>query len=311
MAKPRDKFLDYVQYILLRLFAMFVHMFGLEANYNTGRVIGNLLFRFDKRHRNRAIEHLRRSFPGWTESRYRSVARASLRNMVYLGLEFLLTPRLITHGNWRRYIELKNLAEPLRLLLERKTGMILITGHFGNWEVVGYTLATIGFPTLSIARRMDNPFLDRYVIGMRERAGQRILDKRGATGVVPDALDRKETVGFIADQDAGRTGLFVDFFGRKASTYKAIALMAMEKEVPVVVGCGRRMKERYGFEIAAHRVIHPAEWRDKPDPMRWITQEYTAALEEIIRQAPEQYLWVHRRWKHRPRGETPGPDGIA
>ena len=81
--------------------------------------------------------------------------------------------------------------------------------------------------------------------------------------------------------------------------------------IPVIVGYGKRIKERYGFEIAPHRIIEPAEWRDQPDPIRWITQEYTTALEEIVRQAPEQYLWVHRRWKHRPRGEEQGPDGIA
>jgi KDO2-lipid IV(A) lauroyltransferase len=311
MAKPRNKYYDYIQYIGMRLFAMFVHMFTLEANYRGGRIIGNLLFRFDRRHRKRAIEHLRLSFPGWPEQRYRSTARASLRNLIYLGLEFLLTPRIITHGNWRQYIELKNLGEPLRIILEGKTGMIMLTGHFGNWEVTGYTMAAIGFPSLAIARRIDNPYIDHYVLGMREKAGQRIIDKRGAMEVVPGALERKETVGFIADQDAGRTGAFVDFFGRKASTYKAIALMAMEYQVPVVIGYGKRMKERFGFEIGAHRIIHPSEWADKPDPMKWITQEYTLALEEIIRESPEQYLWVHRRWKHRPRGEEQGPDGVA
>jgi KDO2-lipid IV(A) lauroyltransferase len=311
MAKPRNKFLDLLQYLGLRIFAMFVHMFTLEANYRGGRVIGNLLFRFDRRHRKIAIEHLHRSFPDWTEARCRSVARASMRNMAYLGLEVLLTPRLVTHGNWKRFIDLKGLGGPLRYLLERRGGMILVTGHFGNWEVVGYALAMLGFPTISIARRLDNPWIDRYVLGIRERAGQTILDKRGATAVVPEALQRKEIVGFIADQDAGRRGLFVDFFGRKASTYKAIALMALEHNVPVVIGYGKRIKERYGFEIAPHRIIQPEEWKTQSDPIRWITQEYTTALEEIIRQAPEQYLWAHRRWKHRPRGEVPGPDGIA
>ena len=129
--------------------------------------------------------------------------------------------------------------------------------------------------------------------------------------VVPEALEHKEVVGFIADQDAGRTGAFVDFFGRKASTYKAIALLAMEHQVLIVVGYGRRIKEQYGFELGVRRIIYPGEWRDRPDPMMWITREYTLALEEIIRQAPEQYLWVHRRWKHRPRGEERGKDGIA
>ena len=311
MAKPRNRFLDWLQYVGLRLFAMFVHMCSLQANYRGGRIMGNLMFRFDRRHRNRAIEHLRLSFPDWPERRYQTVARASMRNLFYLGLEFLLTTRIITHGTWRQYIRLKGLAEPLRMILERKTGVIILTGHFGNWEVTGYTLAAIGFPTTSIARRIDNPYIDRYVLGVRERAGQRIIDKRGAMSVVPEALANKEVVGFIADQDAGRTGAFVKFFGRKASTYKAIALMAMEHQVPVIVGYGKRLKEQYGFELGAHRIIQPAEWADKPDPMMWITQEFTTALEEIVRQAPEQYLWVHRRWKHRPRGEEAGADGIA
>jgi Kdo2-lipid IVA lauroyltransferase/acyltransferase len=311
MAKPRNMVLDYLQYLGLRVFAMFVHMFSLRANYRTGRLVGNLMFRFDRRHRRRAVEHLRRSFPDWPERRYQTVARASMRNMVYMGLEFLLTTRLISHGNWRRYVQFEGLGESLRLVLERKSGVILITGHFGNWEVAGYAMAALGFPTISVARRLDNPYIDRYVLGTREQAGQRILDKQGATAVVPGALERKETVCFIADQDAGQTGVFVDFFGRKASTYKAIALMAMQHDAPVVVGYGRRLKEQFGFEIGTRRIIRPSEWQDKPNPMVWITQEYTRALEEIIREAPEQYLWVHRRWKHRPRGEERGPDGIA
>jgi KDO2-lipid IV(A) lauroyltransferase len=103
----------------------------------------------------------------------------------------------------------------------------------------------------------------------------------------------------------------VDFFGRKASTYKSIALLAMRHNVPILVGYGRRLDEQYHFALGVHRAIHPDQWADKDDPMRWITQEYTTALEEIIRTAPEQYLWGHRRWKHRPPGEEPTPDGIA
>ncbi len=311
MGKPRNKYADYLQYIGLRIFAMFLHMFPWQANYRTAKIIGNLMYRFDRRHRQRAIEHLRRSFPDWTERRYASVARASLRNLVYLGLEFLFTTRLIAIGSWRRHVELKDLGETLRLLLEKKTGLIMLTGHFGNWEVVGYTMAALGFPSVSVARRIDNPYIDRYVIGVRERAGQRILDKNGASAVVPDILEQHGTVGFIADQDAGRKGAFVDFFGRKASTYKIIALMAMQYNTPVIVGYGKRLKEGYRFELGIQRIIYPSEWAGQEDPLMWITQAYTSALEQVIRDAPEQYLWVHRRWKHRPKGEEASPDGIA
>lgn len=311
MAKPRNKFLDYIAYLGLRLFAAFVHMAGHEANYRTACWLGNMMYRFDKRHRHRALEHLRRSFPDWSEAKREQVARASMRNLVYLGVEVLFTTRLITPGRWRRHVKLTNMAETIRLLLEEKSGVIMVTGHFGNWEVLGYIMATLGFPTVSVARRLDNPYVNDYIIGIRERNGMKIVDKSGAAAEVEDVLSRKGVVGFIADQDAGRKGAFVDFFGRKASTYKIIGLMAREFNVPVVIGCGKRLDENYHFEMAVQRMIHPHEWQGKDDPVLWITQEYTRAIEEMVRMAPEQYLWVHRRWKHRPKGEPDAPGGVA
>jgi KDO2-lipid IV(A) lauroyltransferase len=288
-----------------------MHAFELEDVYLTARLIGNLMYRFDKRHRNRAIQHLRLSFPDWSQARLEQVAKASVRNLVYLGVEVLFTTRMITHARWRNHLVLKNMGEPTRMLLERKTGLILLTGHFGNWEVVGYGLATIGFPQVAVARKLDNPYANQYIMGIREKNGLKIVDKAGATDSVEEVLANKGIVGFIADQDAGRKGAFVDFFGRKASTYKIIGLLAMHYQVPVVIGYGRRLDEQYHFEIGVERTIMPHEWADKPDQLMWITQEYTAALERIVRRDPEQYLWVHRRWKHRPKGEEPTPDGIA
>jgi len=311
MAKPRNKLMDVLQYLALRLFAMFVHMFPLEMNYRTARWIGDLLYRFDRRHRHRAMEHLRRSFPDWDERKIRRVARASMRNMIYLGLEVLFTTRLITPGYWRRHVRLNLRPQNVRLMLERPMPLIYVTGHFGNWEVVGYTLAAVGFPLYAVARPLDNPYVDEYILGVRQKRGMTILAKKGATAQIPDILRRKGVVCFIADQDAGRKGMFVDFFGRKASTYKSIGLLAMEHNAAIVAGYGKRLDEKYHFEIAVERTIYPHEWKDKDDPLEWVTQEYTAALEQAIRRAPEQYLWVHRRWKHRPKGEQPGPDGVA
>ena len=311
MAKPRNNFLDLLAYLGLRLFAMVVHMFGWEANYRTARWVGNMLFSFDRRHRERALTHLRLSFPDWPEAKRRRIARASMRSMVYLGVEVLFTTRLITPARWRRHVELENQAENIRLMLERKCPLIYVTGHFGNWEVVGYTMAALGFANVAVARPLDNPYISRYIYGIRQKHGLTILDKSGAVQQANDLLDGKGSLSFVADQDAGRKGCFVDFFGRKASTYKSIALLAMSHNAPLLVGYGRRLDEEYRFAIGIQRIIRPHEWADKADPMAWITQEYTTALEEVVRSAPEQYLWVHRRWKHRPKGEPPAPDGIA
>ncbi|MHC4983187.1 MAG: lysophospholipid acyltransferase family protein [Planctomycetota bacterium] len=311
MAKPRNKFLDYLAYLGLRLFAACVHMFGWEANYRTARWIGNLLYRFDRRHRERALAHLRLSFPDWLAEEHQRVAKASMRSMVYLGLEVLFAKKLITPGRWERHIELTDVSEFVRLAVEQKTGLIVLTGHFGNWEVTAYTMAAVGFPSYAVARPLDNPYVNDYLLGVREGRGMVILDKKGATEQVTDILDNKGVVGFVADQDAGRKGMFVDFFGRPASTYKSIGLLAMQCKVPIAVTYGRRLDEQFHFEIGCHRIIYPRQWARRTDPLRWITQEYTKALEDVIRTAPEQYLWVHRRWKHRPKGEQPGPDGVA
>jgi KDO2-lipid IV(A) lauroyltransferase len=311
MARPRNKLIDLLTYLGVRTAAMFLHMFSIETNYRTARRVGDLLYRVDRKHREIAERHLRLSFPEWPDVKVRRVARRSMRGLVYLAVEFLFTPRLVTPARWRRDAILTNQRENLRLLTERKCGIVYITGHFGNWERIGYTLAILGFEGFAVARPLDNPWLDRYVRGVREAHGMTILDKKGATQQMDEILESNRYVSFIADQDAGRKGLFVDFFGRPASTSKAPALVAMQHDVPVVIGYGRRLDEKYGFEIGIERIIHPEEWADKDDPLRWITQEYTTALEQSIRRAPDQYLWVHRRWKHRPKGEERPADGVA
>jgi len=112
------------------------------------------------------------------------------------------------------------------------------------------------------------------------------------------------TLCFIADQDAGRKGIFVDFFGRKASTYKSIGLLAITNHIPIGVGYSRRVGNRFFFEIGVNRVIMPEEWADKEDPLRWVTQEYTKAIEQFVRDDPSQYWWLHRRWRHQPKHKS-------
>jgi len=301
------KFADYLAYLALRLVAMFLHMFDWRTVYRLCAWIGDVWYRLDRRHRDRAADHLRPAFGDWPEAKVQQTVRGSFRSMVYLAVEVLLTTRLITCFRWRRHIVLTKMPEAFRLLLARRSGMIFVAGHFGGWEVVGYTMAALGFDGYAVARPLDNEYLNEYLMGVRERMGLRILDKRGAAGQMDDIFASRDYVSFIADQDAGRSGVFVDFLGRQASSYKAPALMAMRHNVPVAVGYGRRLNEQYHFELGVQRIIHPSEWADKDDPVRWITQEYTAALEQVVRSDPKQYLWIYRRWKTRPRGQSDRP----
>lgn len=305
------KAIQYLAYLALRVAEMLILIFPVRTMYAVFQRLGDGYWSLSRRRQNRAIEHLRRSFPQMTPAQLRSCAKESMRSMFCMGLEVLHTTRRITEANWRKHIELHNVGETLRTLLEERSGLILVGGHFGNWEIVGYTLAVLGFPSVAVARPLDNPYISEHVMGIRERTGLSVLYKLGATESMHDVLERRGVLGFIADQDAGPKGIFVDFLGRPASTYKSVALMAIRHNCPVAVGYGRRIGTDYRFELAAQRIIYPREWADKGDPLTWLTQQYTAALGEAVRSFPDQYVWTHRRWRTRPDGSIAQPDGIA
>jgi KDO2-lipid IV(A) lauroyltransferase len=311
MGKQRNRALDYLVYVAARVLSCVDHVCSWNVRYGVADLVAGIAWRLDAKHRRRALQHVKLSFPDWPAQRVAAVAREAFASMAYMGMEMLLTPRLVLSNTWWRYFRLHNMGEALRLMMRRPSGVILLTGHFGNWEAMGYMTAAVGLPTTTIFRGIDNPLLDGLIRGLREKAGQRVIDKAGATTEAGPFLQGRGVLATACDQDGGWKGVFVDFLGRKASTHKSIGLLAMEYEAPVVVMYCRRRGRRYSFEVGAERVIHPCEWKDRPDPLRWLTQEYTSALERVIRRDPGQYFWVHRRWKNRPPGEPPAPDGIA
>jgi KDO2-lipid IV(A) lauroyltransferase len=306
MAKAeRNKVVDMMQYLGLRTVSMLLHSFPVNANLQSAKLLGSLMYAVDRKHRDRAMGNLRRSFPDMPEARRRIMARRSMQQLFMLFIEILFTTRLVRIDTWANYCELNNFKEVLELLLKRDKGLILLTGHYGNWEILGYVLATMGFQTTSIARPLDNIYVNNWMMSIREKKGMRIISKKGATDEVTQVLDNHGAVGFIADQNAGPKGIFVDFFGRKASTYKSIGLLAMQYNVPVVIGCARRINDRFHFTVEAQDIIYPQDWQNESDPLRYITQRYTKGIEDLIAKDPGQYLWVHRRWKTRPKGEAP------
>jgi KDO2-lipid IV(A) lauroyltransferase len=304
MAKPRIDFIDRLQYLGVRIASMLMQCWPVNSNLRVAKRLGDLLYRLDRKHRERALANLRRSFPELSEKEREELARRSMQELFMFFVEMFFTTRMIRIDTWARYIVLENFAKPLELMVRRDGGLIMLTGHYGNFEILGYLLATLGFPTSSVARPLDNPYLSDFVFGVREKQGQRNIDKRGATNDVIDVIESGGAVGFVADQNAGSKGVFVDFFGRKASTYKSIALLAMQYEVPVVIGYARRLNDEFKFVVGAQDVIYPADWKEQRDPLRYITQRYTTALEQVVRTDPGQYWWVHRRWKTRPKGEA-------
>ncbi len=309
MAQP-GPIVSFAQYFGARFTAMMLGLFPVNANLKTARDIGSLLYHIDKKHRKRALENLRASFPEKSDAELAEIAEKSMQHFISLVMDVLFTTRMINLETWYQYARLNNMGEALKVLL-RGRGAIVLTGHYGNWEVLGYTLATLGFETYSIARPIDNPHIDAWLLGVRERRGQVILSKRGVTTTALDVLNKKGVLGFIADQNAGPKGMFVPFFGRLASTYKSIGLLAIEHQVPVVVGYARRRGNQFSFDLGVQDVIYPEDWQNYPrdqykDELHYLTARYTKGIEDFVRADPSQYLWIHRRWKTRPKDEVAG-----
>ena len=155
--KQRNPFIDRVQYIGLRLVSMALHCWPVDLNLQVAKSLGNLMYAIDRRHRDRALGNLRRSFPDMPERQREALARRSMQQLFMLFVEVLFTTRLVRVDTFADYVELDTFKPTLELLLKRNQGLIMLTGHYGNWEILGYVLATLGFETTSIARPLDNP----------------------------------------------------------------------------------------------------------------------------------------------------------
>lgn len=300
--KKHNPVVAWLQYVALRVGIIFIYMFDVERNLATACFLGRALWRRYHRGRQRALDNLRASFPEKDEQWIEKIGRRSFEHIVMLVMDILFTPRLVKKYNWRSYSRYIN-CEQAKWLMKQGQGLLMVAGHYGNFEIMGYLSGLFGFDVYSVARPLDNKYINKYLLGVRHRAGQTIVDKKGAAERMVAIVSDGGTLCFIVDQDAGKKGIFVDFFGRKASTYKSIGLLAIEHNLPIGVGFGRRVGNRFFFEIEIERLIMPAEWADKEDPLGWITAEYTKAIEAGVRKDPSQYWWLHRRWKTRPKQE--------
>ena len=287
---------DYLVYVMVRVFICVVQGMRIE----TGQVLaGHLAWLFGDvlRIRRKVVEdNLRHAFADMTEAQRHRLARRMWEHLFLLVLEVAHVPRKIHDTNWRQYAHLKEKDVLVRLLLSDRP-LIVISAHFGNFEVGGYILGILGFPTFTVARTLDNPYLDRFLNTFRGKTGQYIIPKVGGYDQILDVLSSGGALMFLADQYAGRKGCWVEFFGRPASTHKAIALLALDNDAPLAVCYARRLGRPLQFEMAVAATADPHQPGSELGTVRDLTQWYSHRLEEVISHSPDQYWWLHRRWR--------------
>lgn len=301
---------QYALYAGLRSAYSLLDLFPVNANLRTAGLVGSAYIRCHQRHRARGLAHLAEAYPEWSTQERERVNRESFQHLIKLFMvEAMQTPGLLEPSTWHRFVDVDHsspqLQRTVRLLLEGRPA-IFVTGHCGSWELLGFVLSLMGFPMTALARSLDNPYLNEWIVGVREARGLRVLDKFGASEEAVSILRRGGRLGFIADQNAGPDGVFVPFFRRFASVYKSIALLAMTQNAPIVVGGAFRTGSNFHYRLCVEDVIEPHEWEGLDDPLYTVTARYTNGIERMVRRWPSQYLWLHRRWKSRPRHERDG-----
>jgi len=295
-----------IEYLLLKLLISVFRILPYPLALRLGASLGGGFHRLDRRHRLIALDNLRAAFKEEkTEAELEAIALGVYQNLGRSAVEVMRLSHQ-TPAEIMAMTEIEGLEHYQAAKAENK-GVILLGAHFGNWEWIPTALGIAGAPMHIIVRPIDNPFIDRMIHALRERHGNTVLNKRTDTPEVIRLLRKGEAIGFLLDQNVGREkAIFVDYFGRPAGTNKALATIALRTGAPVVPMFVIRQK--YGHKIVIEKPMDLPRSGVLKDDLVEITRLFTNKIESYVRQYPEQWLWLHRRWKTRP-PEEDGVDG--
>jgi KDO2-lipid IV(A) lauroyltransferase len=286
--------LQFLIYLVLRTVVMVVCMFPYRMAPGIGRFLAWVLRTIDRKHVRIALKNVRAS-AGYLETgdpdRF---VRRVYRHLALGFVEMLMIPRMIQQNTLERHIRWIGF-ERLEALLAEGNGVIVTVGHLGSWEMIALAGGRRGYPLNSVARPIENRWVNDYLNRFRSSTGQEIISKYDAVGSMIRALKRKEVLVVQVDQDARHSGVYVKFFGRPASTHRSPAVLALKYGAPIVpLNIYREGNLHYAV---AGETLRPEAYRDEADPVKAIVQAYTAQCESFIRAHPDQWFWLHDRWK--------------
>jgi KDO2-lipid IV(A) lauroyltransferase len=292
---------SFLTYLVLRAFSLFINLLPEGFSLWLGRQLGNVWYYLDFEHREVATQNLLAVFGREKSAReIRDIAKRTFQNLGMMSVEFFRIPKMDMKA-FKKKVKIEGLAEALALLEKRK-GILLLIGHFGNWELMGLMSKVIGSPIMVIAKPMKRQeWVDQFITKIRSASGLEVISTINASRKVVKALSQNRVVGILIDQRAKRSeGIWVNFFGRKAPTTPGLAVLAMKTGAPVLPV----FLVRDGFQ--KHRLIiqeplaliHTGNIKKDVEAN---TQLFNHTLESIIRQFPDQWFWVHRRWERKAR----------
>jgi KDO2-lipid IV(A) lauroyltransferase len=289
----------------LLVFGIDVLPLGLATRLASG--LADLAFLVDRRRRRVAIDNVLRS--GIESDRPTAVrlARRSARHFAGVVVETLKARRLLAGDGWERRVDFRIPDSVWPLIRDPRRGLLLATGHFGNWELGAQAFSRLK-PVVAAARRVSNPRIDRFLQRRKPASGFRLVPEWfGSPTRYTEALAAGEALALLIDLDARGEGIKLDFLGRPAATHVTVAMLHLVTKAPLVFASCRRLAGGR-FEIVVSEPIEHRPTGDKEGDVRTLLAALNRELESAIRLAPEQYLWAHSRWKY---GEWRPPAGFV
>lgn len=291
------------EYLLVRSLATVALAIGPERAFRTARLAARIVARIDRRHRRYGMENLDRVYGAARTVREKAdLLDRAYESFALIPVELLWAHRLSRGGGLARIFDAEAVARYAPYFAHPR-GVLLVTGHLGNWEMGPFWFTRSEYRFQAVARPLDNPVLDRYLTGLRGGSGEGLIAKLGAVKGMLGAFGPRAVVAVLLDQNAGSDGTFADFLGSPASTNVAPLLVAKRKKVPIVVGAVVRVAPmRFRF-VASDAIPEEAVRALAPEAL---AGRVNAALGRLVRAYPEQWMWTHRRWRSRPAGELQG-----
>jgi Kdo2-lipid IVA lauroyltransferase/acyltransferase len=291
----------YLQYLIIKGFNLFVNLLPERFSLWMGRQLGGMAFYLDREHRKVAVQNLEIAFGQEKSKREIDViAKRTFQNLGMTAVEFFRIPRMDLK-TLENKITIEGLKNARELLDNRTRGILLLLSHLGNWELMGMLAKFSRYPISVIAKPMKNKRIDRFVLQIRKTTGLEVISTEQAGRKVIRALSQNRLVGILIDQRAKRSeGVWVDFFGRKAPTTPALTVLAMRTGAPILPV----FMVRNGYQKHRLLIKEPLQLIDTGDIKRDVeanTQQINHVLESMIRQYPDQWFWVHRRWERKKR----------
>lgn len=301
--------LGHPQYIAEFLFGRTWLLLGdsmpIEPALRLGEYAGREMMRYSRKSVKAAIENLQAAFPDMSADEAAALTRRVYEHFGRATMEVSRAHRLLGRSTFRQHVTVLH-EEHLNEVRSGGKGAIFVAAHFGPWEVLSLLLHHSGMPVQSVYRPASNPLLNRFVLKRRAWFGQTTIPREGAMRHLLRTLRDGGYIALLADQYAKKYGVWVPFFGRLASTTPAPALLSLRTGAPIVTGYARRVPGMYKFEVFCDEPIRPEPTGDREADVLRITAEIARRTESYIRKSPEQWLWMHRRWRKSPGAVSPG-----